>query len=61
MIDNIYIYIYIDSECGKIRKFESNHFCFVKANMGPQEATPYIMSYMLYETLQEGYLVDYIY
>jgi hypothetical protein len=42
MVDNMYdIYIYmLDSECGKIRKFESNHFCFVKANMGPQEATP---------------------
>jgi hypothetical protein len=43
MVDNMYDIYMLDSECGKIRKFESSHFCFVKANMGPQEGSPYIM------------------
>jgi len=43
MVDNMYDIYMLDIECGKIRKFESSHFCFVKANMGPQEGSPYIM------------------
>ena len=54
MVDNMYDIYMLDSECGKIRKFESSHFCFVKANMGPQEGSPYIMSQSLFGSVVAG-------
>ena len=36
----------LDSESGKIRKFESYDFCFMKANTGPRKFESYDFCFM---------------